>query len=183
MEQLNEKQLWFQAKKGCKDSMRAIYIEHKDHLLTLAQAMVNDRSLAEDLVQDVFVAFAQALPGLILRKSIRAYLITSICNRVRDRYRRQGVRTRLKQQPNQKEALSPEEVVSLQEQKLRLYAALQILPWDQREVVLLRAKAGLTFAAIAEHQGVGINTAQGRYRYGIEKLRSLLQNAESEGKA
>ena len=38
----------------------------------------------------------------------------------------------------------------------------------------MRVRGGLTFKAIAGHQGVSINTVQGRYHYGLEKLRSIM---------
>jgi DNA-directed RNA polymerase specialized sigma24 family protein len=53
------------------------------------------------------------------------------------------------------------------------------LPADQREVLLLRTRAGLSFKEIGRHQGVGASTARARYRYGINKLRSHL-NSELE---
>jgi RNA polymerase sigma-70 factor (ECF subfamily) len=56
-----------------------------------------------------------------------------------------------------------------------LRAALAQLPEEQREVILLHFKADLTFREIAEWQEASINTVQGRYRYGLDKLRALLK--------
>ena len=53
--------------------------------------------------------------------------------------------------------------------------ALSCLPVDQREAVVLHLRGQMTFRQIAALQDVSVNTAQGRYRYGIEKLRSLLE--------
>ena len=61
----------------------------------------------------------------------------------------------------------------------RLRIALEQVPLEQREVLLLRTQAGLSFEEIGRHQGISANTARGRYRYGIDKLRSLL-NSELE---
>ena len=52
--------------------------------------------------------------------------------------------------------------------------ALGQLPEEQREVVALRVYASLRFPVIARHQGVSVNTAEGRYRYGMAKLRQCL---------
>ena len=48
------------------------------------------------------------------------------------------------------------------------------LPYDQREAVILHLQAGMKFREIANSQNVSINTIQSRYRYGLERLRSLL---------
>jgi RNA polymerase sigma-70 factor (ECF subfamily) len=51
---------------------------------------------------------------------------------------------------------------------------MQQLPCEQREVIILHLQSGMRFRAIADSQGVSINTIQSRYRYGLDKLRSLL---------
>jgi RNA polymerase sigma-70 factor (ECF subfamily) len=52
--------------------------------------------------------------------------------------------------------------------------ALAELPYEQREAVVLRFCSGMRFRAIARMQGVSTNTVQGRYRYGLDKLKTLL---------
>ena len=53
-------------------------------------------------------------------------------------------------------------------------SALAQLPEAQREVIVLRLYGQLRFRAIAQATGVSVNTVQGRYRYGIDRLRSKL---------
>jgi RNA polymerase sigma-70 factor (ECF subfamily) len=57
--------------------------------------------------------------------------------------------------------------------------AMVQLPYEQREAIILHLQSGMRFRAIAAIQGVSINTIQSRYRYGLDKLRSLL-NIEVE---
>jgi len=54
------------------------------------------------------------------------------------------------------------------------------LPYEQREVITLRIEANMTFRRIAALQRTSISTVNGRYRYGIEKLRSLLNSEVTE---
>ncbi|MEN6337298.1 MAG: sigma-70 family RNA polymerase sigma factor [Phycisphaerales bacterium] len=169
------------ASQGCKDSLRRIYETHKDHLLTVARALTGDRSLAEDVVHDVFVAFARNVPRLRLSTSLRGYLCVSVCNRVRD-LARSEIRRRLKDDPVGRppaDVAAPDVSVAAAEMEGRLRLALDQVPLEQREVLLLRTQAGLSFEEIGRHQGISANTARGRYRYGIDKLRSLL-NSELE---
>ncbi len=56
----------------------------------------------------------------------------------------------------------------------RLSQALAELPYEQREVVVLKVKDGLRLKDIAKLQNVSIGTVHGRYRYGMDKLRALL---------
>jgi RNA polymerase sigma factor (sigma-70 family) len=169
------------AAQGCRESLRCIYDAHKDHLLTLAAGLSGNRTTAEDVVHDVFVAFARNLPRLRLGTCLRAYLSISVCNRVRDL-----ARTEIRHRHNEDriaravaDGKTPDVSAATAELTSRLRRALDQVPLDQREVLLLRTQAGLSFEEIGRHQGISANTARGRYRYGIEKLRSLL-NSEFE---
>ena len=185
----SDRQLLAEAKRGDKESMRMLYLAHKDHLYTLARALLQDQHMAEDVVHDVFVSFARALDGLQLRGSLRGYLSVSACNKARDiirsRVRRQGYLRRVGEA--QKTGDSPESLLTTQESIEPLRAALHEVPLEQREVLLLRSQMGLTFKEIGKQQQVGIETAKGRYRYGLSKLKKLLAKweapaEESQGK-
>ena len=169
------------AAQGCKESLRRIYEDHKDHLLTLARGMTGNRSAAEDIVHDVFVAFAKNLPRLRLAGSLKGYLSISVCNRARDLARTEIRHRRDECCPDRgpEKAASPDTCAAAAELTDRLRVALEEVPFDQREVLLMRTQAGLSFEEIGRHQGISANTARGRYRYGIDKLRSLL-NSELE---
>jgi len=54
-------------------------------------------------------------------------------------------------------------------------AALARIPEEQREVIILRILEGLSFREIAAVSGQSINTMASRYRYGIEKMRALME--------
>ncbi len=57
MLEFEDKVLIWRFKCGSKDALRLIYEKYEDHLLTLATALLNNVSDAEDVVQDVFVRF------------------------------------------------------------------------------------------------------------------------------
>ena len=69
---------------------------------------------------------------------------------------------------------SPIEAVACNEQLGRLSSVMGELPFEQREVVMLHLHGSMTFAAIARARQISANTAKSRYRYGIDRLRSLL---------
>ena len=175
---LNEKILVWKAQHGCTDSMRRIYEKYKDDLLTLANALLNDLAAAEDVVHDVFTAFAQNIADFRLRKSLKGYFVTCVRNLARDRIRssQRHAQKHSELRPDQTDYNSPAGAAIERETAQQLRTALEELPWDQREVVLLRVREDLTFKKIATLQQVSINTVQGRYRYGIDKLRSILKD-------
>jgi RNA polymerase sigma-70 factor (ECF subfamily) len=83
------------------------------------------------------------------------------------------------QEPQADERAMPLSRAIQDEELCRLADALATLPYEQREVVVLHLKGDLPFREIAAVQGTSLNTVQSRYRYGIDKLRSLL-NGEVE---
>lgn len=174
-----DKKLIQQMKTGDKDALRILYVEHKDFLLTLANALLHDRSLAEDVVHDVFVNFTRNIGDFQLTGKLKAYLAACAANQARTLLRRRKIHAKTADFEIELPAENPPCPVEAQETGKKLRTSLATLPDDQREVVVLRIKAGLKFKEIAQIQDVSIPTVQGRYRYGIDKLRSSL-NGELE---
>jgi DNA-directed RNA polymerase specialized sigma24 family protein len=73
---IEDELLKWKFKSGSKDALQRIYEKYRDYLLTLAMALVNDAGLAEDIVHDVFVTFAQSSGTFKLRGSLKSYLST-----------------------------------------------------------------------------------------------------------
>ena len=177
---LNEKQLLRKAQSGCKDSVRSIYLMYANDMLTLANALLNDIPTAEDVVHDVFVKFAESLSDFKLKKSLKGYFVTCTRNLARDRLRTKKRHTDKLANivANENETTTPAIHAQQSEFTQLLQQALQQLPIEQREAVLLKEQGNLTFKQIAELQNVSTNTVQGRYRYGLDRLRSLLNGEE-----
>ena len=179
---VEDKLLIWRFKRGSREALRRIYEKYVVYLVTLATALLNDVSTAEDIVHDVFVSFAQSAERLRLEGSLKAYLATCVVNRVRDR-----VRSRQRQPSALDEAQSicstangPELYAVCSEELQQLSRAMAQLPYEQKEVVMLHVHGGMMFKHIAKSQHVSINTVQSRYRYALDKLRSLLDGEMTE---
>jgi RNA polymerase sigma-70 factor (ECF subfamily) len=173
---LEDELLILRIKCGDKGALRRLYEKHKSRLLTVAGSLVNDSSTAEDVVHDVFVTFAAGIHKYRLYGSLVNYLTTCVVNRVRDRIRKKKFEM---VEVDRFDLLSsdsdgPEKSVIFDEQSQLLANALTQVPFEQREVVVLHLQGGMKFREIASSQGVSLSTAQARYRYGLEKLRSIL---------
>ena len=72
------------------------------------------------------------------------------------------------------DSVNPEQCIIEAEELMRLRKALTQIPYEQREAVILHLKGNMKLRDIAKLQGVSISTIHGRYRYGLDKLRSLL---------
>ena len=154
-----------------------IYEKYKDRLLTVAACPLGDVALAEDCLHDVFVSFAAGNGQLRRPRDLRRYLTACVANRARDELRRKSRRDvpLAGVDEIQDPRSGPTEQLLRQDEADQLYEALARLPYEQREVITLHLQGRMPFREIACHQGVSSNTVQSRYRYGLEKLRSLLK--------
>lgn len=179
---IEDKWLVWKLKCGNRAALCHIYEKYKNDLLKLALVLSNDRSIAEDVVHDVFVSFAQFAGKLKLKENLKGYLLSSVANRVRNLNRAKhqasmelngvGITAPASNRPDRL-AMSTEEL-------LRVNRALAQLPFQQQEVIILHVYSRLKFKAIAKLLGLSVHTTKGRYRYGLDRLRSLLNSEMSE---
>jgi RNA polymerase sigma-70 factor (ECF subfamily) len=176
---MEDKLLIWKFKRGSREALRRIYDKHHGHLLKLAVVLTGNVDTAEDIVQEVFVNFALSADRFSLTGSLKSYLITSTLNCVRNK-RRDNKRRKLQNLNDAEQVPSvsrrPDQWAILSERLERLSCAMMSLPYEQREAITLRIEENMTFRRIARFQKTSISTVNGRYRYGIEKLRSLLNS-------
>jgi RNA polymerase sigma-70 factor (ECF subfamily) len=179
---IEDKLLIWKFKSGNRDALARIYEKYKNNLLRMASGLLNKKSIAEDTVHDVFITLAKSPERLKLNGNLKSFLATCVINRARninkESQRKQA--TNLDDiEPVIQDSDKPYGWIIHSEELDNLNNALAQLPYDQREVVILHVQGNMKFKAIAKSQNVSINTVQSRYRYGLEKLRSLL-NSEME---
>jgi RNA polymerase sigma-70 factor (ECF subfamily) len=177
MKILEDRLLIRRFKTGDTEALRRIYVKYKNSLLKLAIILVNDANRAEDVVHEVFLSFAKSIERIQPRGNLKGYLSASVVNQIRNT-KRDAARHRLTKL-NEADCIEcgsprPEQWAILSEELTLLSSAMRELPDEQREAVALRIEGDMSFKKIAELQNVPANTAKGRFRYGIDKLRSIL---------
>ena len=158
---------------GDTEALRRIYEKYKPDLLGIARALSNDQTALEDVLHDVFVGFASQAGRFELTGSLKGYLAVCVANRARNvrRRNRQVCPDRCRAVTKPYDAA---QVAERAEQHRAVTAAMAQLPAEQRDVVALHVLGSLRFREIARQTDESINTIQSRYRYGIRKLRTLL---------
>ena len=174
---LEDKLLIWKFNRGNREVLRGIYEKYKDDLVTLAAALLTDVNSAEDVVHDVFVSFIESARQFRLTGSLKGYLATCVANNARNRIKANQRRYSVAlddANPAAADSNNPEHRAIFGEELHQLSWALEQLPYEQREVLILHSYSGMKFKTIAREQNVSLNTIQGRYRYGMDKLRSML---------
>jgi RNA polymerase sigma-70 factor (ECF subfamily) len=163
-------------RRGEKDALRRIYENYRDDLFTVAMSLLHNVHASEDCLQEVFLTIADARKNVNIRRNLKGYLVSCIANRSRNQLEKASIKSN---SPVEDLAFSvscndPAQQLADREQYTKLLKALAQLPDRQREVFVLHVQGEMKFRQIAKLQDVSIKTVQSRYRYGIEKLRTLM---------
>ena len=173
---MNDLLLAIQYRGGSRRALELIYGKYKRDLFLVAWGLLNDRALAEDVVHDVFVRFAEQLAGFRLTGSLRGYLLTCTVNQARNvikaRKRRSAMETDCGGDAFEP---SPLDHLICNEQAKECGAYLCQLPLEQREVILLHMQGSLSLARVAKRLNLPVNTVKSRYRYGMAKLKLMFE--------
>ena len=180
---LTDQQLIHMYMEGDSDALATIVMRYKDKIYTSIYLLVKDKYLAEDIFQDVFIRVIDTLKGgkYTDEGKFLPWAMRIAHNMCVDHFRK------VKRSPTIKTSDDRDifEVLNFSEpgadQKMmagqshdRIRKMVDMLPEDQREVIILRHYADLSFKEIADLTMCSINTALGRMRYGLINLRKMM---------
>jgi RNA polymerase sigma-70 factor, ECF subfamily len=160
---------------GTDEHWKTCFAQFAPALLLFARRWTNSRADAEDIVQEAFVRFWRRQHSL----DNRALLYATVRSTALDRLRREQRRARREATvaSDQPEFFESSFAPADEGQQL-LAGAVEQLPDEQREVVILKIWNELTFAEIAQVLEISQNTAASRYRYALGTLKKNLQPHE-----
>lgn len=159
--------------KGDTTAFEVLYARHKDPLYRYLVRGCSDRALAGELFQDVWMRVIRARKRYRPKARFSVWLYTIAHNRLVDHYRRDRPSGEVPEM-TAPSADQPAAQAERSERAARLRAALDRLPFEQREAILLKEEQDLTIKEIAAVTGVGAETVKSRLRYALAKLREEL---------
>jgi len=156
-----------------------LYGRHRARLYRYLLRQLRDGALADEAFQDIWQRVISARQGWKPEAAFATWLYRIAHNRLTDHWR--ALKHRPPTPDNADERTervpdpdTPERNLSEFEQRRRLQLALDELPEEQREVVLLRLEQELSLEEIGDITGVGRETVKSRLRYAMDKLRTRL---------
>jgi RNA polymerase sigma-70 factor (ECF subfamily) len=163
--------------------LTSIFKEYNRRIYGYVVRLINDRTEAEDVLQDVFLRAARGLKGENEDKT-RRWLYKVATNLAVDRLRRRRFKMVSIDHPSGNATLertlennSPQPDVHLYERERNraLDDAIAVLPLEQKEVVLLRHFSGLSFKEISKVTGCPLGTVLSRMHRALGKLRKEIE--------
>ena len=173
---IEDKLLLWKFKRGSSEALERIYDKYERYLLTVATGLLNDTHAAEDILHDFFVSFVKSPEKIKLNGNFKAYLATCVANLTKNAMKRRELGPTRLDDDNLFEAGSTNPAMSAiqNENNAIINDALSQLPYEQREIIILHIHGGMKFTQIARFRETSVNTIRSRYRYGIDKLRSIV---------
>ena len=164
---------------GDASAFEQLYARHRGPLYRFLLRHLRDAALADEFFQDTWQRVIAARQGWKPEAAFGTWLYRIAHNRLADHWRALQHRPpapddadeRTERMPDHD---TPERQLSEFEERRRLQLALDELPDEQREVILLRLEQDLSLEEIGEMTGVGRETVKSRLRYAMDKLRQRL---------
>jgi RNA polymerase sigma-70 factor (ECF subfamily) len=170
---------------GDQKSIEILINRHKDRVYTYIVLIVKDTQLAEDIFQDTFIKVIKSLrKGKYQEKGIFVSWVMRIAhNLIIDYFRKSKHLRTYSSEDGEMDVFNSKKLAEDNIEDLLISDQIasdvrklvNMLPDEQKEVILLRHYGGLSFKEISEQTNVSINTALGRMRYALINMRKLIE--------
>lgn len=183
--QITDRELVNSFIEGNNSSIELLIQRHKGKVFTYITMYMRDRSLAEDIFQETFLKVINSLREGKYRDDGRflSWVMRIAHNLIIDHFRKARQNSVISNDNYEGDLFNSRHLSEANIEDNLVYnqiiddvrGLLDELPDDQREVVMLRHYAGLSFREIADQTNVSINTALGRMRYALINIRKMME--------
>lgn len=187
LKQMSDQELVILYTGGKESAFEELLNRHQSKVYTSIYLLVKDQYVAEDIFQETFIKVINTLKAGRYNDEGKflPWVIRIGHNLVIDHFRREK-RSPMITDSEGNDLFSnipvfddsAEDILLRNQTHCDIRSMIQLLPEDQREVLIMRHYADLSFKEIAEVTNVSINTALGRMRYALNNMRRMLQDKD-----
>ncbi|MCU1287077.1 MAG: polymerase, sigma-24 subunit, subfamily [Acidobacteriales bacterium] len=175
---LPDEDLMFHVRNGVGESLGVLFDRYQDPLFNFYCRLTGDRTVSEDLVQDVFYRILKYRQTYRPGTSFRTWMYQIARNARLDSLRKEKVQVPLEFDitgPQQPDRVQQEQETAL------LHKALMQLPEEKREILVLSRFQELKYEEIAQLLGCEVGAVKVRVFRALKELRTAFQELESQG--
>ena len=170
---------------GDRSAISQLLERHSRRVKDYIHMMVKDRDVADDIFQETFIKAVRVIDEgrYTDNGKFLSWILRIAHNQVIDHFRAQRQNKSVSESEAGYDVLGTlklaertvEDAMVCEQIERDVRALVELLPAEQREVVMMRYFSGLSFKDIAEQTNVSINTALGRMRYALINLRRMIK--------
>lgn len=182
---LSDQHLLNNYRSGDQSAISKLIERHKRRVRDYIYMMVKDNDVADDIFQETFIKVIRVIDEgrYTDNGKFLSWVLRIAHNQVIDHFRAQKQNRQLNEAEAGYDVLGTlrlaertvEDEIVCEQIASDVRRMVELLPDEQREVVMMRYYSGLSFKEIAEQTGVSINTALGRMRYALINLRKMIK--------
>ena len=195
MGQESDRELIQRYRKGDIEAFDILIKRYEKPLFNFIYRLIGNKATAEDIFQEVFLRAIKGIVRYRHQRKFSSWLYRIAHNLVIDTVRKEerekviSLETKVKESKGESLLLKdvipdkrclPHRHLEREELRKRLEEALESLPFEQRQVFILREHSQLPFKEIASLLNCSLNTALGRMRYALKNLRKQLREEYEE---
>jgi RNA polymerase sigma-70 factor (ECF subfamily) len=163
-------------------AFEALVERHRQRAVGVALKLVGDPDEAADISQEAFIRVYRAVKRFDTQKEFFSWFYVILSNLARNRLKKRKVRTKYarEQQADTESILhsqtrgTPDTLMEADETKQRVWAAIERLPFNFREIIILRHFEDLSYDEIAKLLNIPIGSVMSRLYYARLKLKDIL---------
>ncbi|MFA5161502.1 MAG: sigma-70 family RNA polymerase sigma factor [Elusimicrobiales bacterium] len=172
---------------GDAEAFEALYRRHEAGLYSFVLAMVKDEAAASDIFQETFIRVFRNIDKYSEEGKFKGWLYRTASNLAMDHFRRasrlgsflpDGEDEEAPQREPSARGEEPEILLDRLSDGEAVAKALDALPPEQKEVVLMREYSGMSFKEIAQATGAPLGTVLARMSRAVRKMRAALEKGE-----
>ncbi|MDY0199972.1 MAG: sigma-70 family RNA polymerase sigma factor [Bacteroidales bacterium] len=187
MKNLTDNELVVKFISGNNEAIDTLIRRHRKRVFGYILLLVKNHAVAEDIFQDTFIKVIQSLQKGKYTENGRfmSWVIRIAHNLIIDHFRREKQLNTISNESTPVDIFNSAQFSDKTVEEHIIYDQIisdvrklvDCLPDDQKEVVILRHYADLSFKEIAEQTNVSINTALGRMRYALINMRKIMEES------
>ena len=185
---LSDQHLLNNYRSGDQSAISKLIERHKRRVRDYIYMMVKDNDVADDIFQETFIKVIRVIDEgrYTDNGKFLSWVLRIAHNQVIDHFRAQRQNKSVSEAEAGYDVLGTlklsertvEDAMVCEQIESDVRNLIELLPEEQREVVMMRYYSGMSFKEIAEQTGVSINTALGRMRYALINLRRMIREKE-----
>lgn len=169
-----------QAQAGDRRALNQLFRQWYPRVYNMGYRYFNDPDLAADVSQQTFVSVQKGMGQLRDPQAFQSWLFRTAINcchtLARRQQRQQHSLESISMRDKPENPATPYQELNQKERSQMVLGALQEIPQEQREVIVMKEYEGLKFREIAEVLGLSENTVKSRLYYGLKAMRKILED-------